>query len=216
VTTLPQPTLWVLAQSAMPAAQIREIAAPWPVGWIDGANAPSFSWLVNQAIAQTSGEVVLVTSDRCRPTAADCQRMLDLLAEGYGFVGLWRFACFAIAMDLLRRIGPMDERFPGGGYEDADFLLRCCEADIAIFETEAVAYLGGGQSRWASLAEGSMRHFRAKWAANMGTGTIVRQLPEDASWNYGLDRETVFKRWKDSVLLQPSEWTRFVRPTSEV
>jgi len=61
------------------------------VTYFDGTNVSSFSKLVNSCVLQAPSETVIIMSDKMRPTDENIQRTLDLLDEGYAFVGLYRF-----------------------------------------------------------------------------------------------------------------------------
>jgi hypothetical protein len=164
---------------------------------VNGAGAESFSWLVNQIVAR-AGETVIIASDRVRPTRKDVGRMLDLLDEGFGMVGLYRFAFFGFRKDLFRVVGPMDERFKGGGHEDSDYQLRMWEADIATYFKEDVPY-EAGKSRWSGSGKNRER-LHAKWEPYKRR--LLPELPH--SYDYGLYNGARWLSWAHSVTVRPN------------
>jgi hypothetical protein len=113
----------------------------------DGTGYPSFSKLVNDCLTECPTEIFVFASDRVRPTSEDVYKMMNLIGQGYGLVAMYRFAFFGFCKELIRQVGYFDERYVGGGYEDADFWLRVWRRDIAIYESEEVEYKPG-PSRW--------------------------------------------------------------------
>jgi len=94
----------------------------------DGSNYPSFSKIVNDAIASSLYEQIIICNDKARPTHAAVEKILAMLKAGWGMVGLYRFGFFGFKKDLIRKIGFFDEGFIGGGYEDNDFIWRLKES----------------------------------------------------------------------------------------
>jgi len=188
------------------------------VRWVDGRGAQSFSWLVNQTICQADHEFVLCASDRVAPNCHDVYRMVQLLQDGYGWVGLFRFAFFGLWKELVRRIGFMDEEY-GNGAEDGDYYFRIGEADIAMYEGQEVPY-AGGTSRWLHQDRPRIREslalFYEKWGFRLQeTPPVVErqraELPatlDVACLGPSLGR-VVFRPHRDSVLI-PGSSSRLV------
>jgi hypothetical protein len=154
------------------AAMIGSLA-PWPTLRFDGSGAPSCSWVWNQCILACPSETVLICNEKARPTPAHVKRTLNLLADGFGIVGLYRLGFFGFRKELIRRVGFFDERYIGGWYEDNDFLLRLDEADVASFFSDEVPYLQLPSS-WTH--DGARAHFEAKW--RLVGDRWLRLLPE--------------------------------------
>ena len=142
---------------------IEKSIAPENVNYFDGTGYPSFSKLVNACTAAANTEIVIILSDKVLPKAEHVNKVITLLEKGYGFVGLYRFAFFAFKKELFRQIGPMDERFVGGGYEDDDFYIILKEANIAMYVTEELEYEKASSS-WDQST--TVNHFIAKWIPN--------------------------------------------------
>jgi hypothetical protein len=87
-------------------------------------NSVSFSKICNEAICKANTETIILCNYKSRPTFSDCQKLLDLLDDGFGFVGLYRFGFFGFRKDLINRIGFFDERLLGVGEEDGDMVFR--------------------------------------------------------------------------------------------
>lgn len=172
---------------------------PESVEYFDGTGYPSFSKLVNSCVASANTETVIIMSDKVMPRAADVQRLLGLLDQGYAFVALYRLAFSGFRKQLLREIGMFDERFVGGGYEDDDFYIRLKEANLASYITEEVEY-AKSKSTWNyGLAQG---HFHHKWGGDVKhSGIATRQLGEE-TYNYclGPDAPVKYLPWSHSVI----------------
>ena len=81
----------------------------------------------------------VVIKQNQKPSNID--KILNYINDGYGLVALYRFAFFGFFKELIRRIGFMDERYIGGGYEDCDFLRRLIEHNISYIEEESIEYI---------------------------------------------------------------------------
>lgn len=169
-----------------------------------GAGYPSFSKLVNDCILSSDKEIVILCSYKVRPGPADVDFLLGLLEKGYGLACLYRFAFFGLHKNLIRKVGFMDERFVGGGYEDCDMLRRLMMHDIAYYEAECVPYIKK-KSTW-NYAK-SERFFRAKWTHDEENGIVFQNIPDEAHPEYQLDppvEETAFLDRSHSVFLPAS------------
>ena len=155
------------------AAAAMESLAPWPTLLFDGRGAPSCSWVWNQCTLLCPTETVVICNEKARPTPAHVEKVLALLNDGFGVVGLYRFGFFGFQKELLRRIGFFDERYTGGWYEDNDFLLRLDEADVASYMSNEIPYLQLSSS-WPH--DKARAHFEAKW--RMANDRWHRSLPE--------------------------------------
>lgn len=119
---------------------IRDSLAPEVLYYFDGTGYDSFSKLVNSCVASSPTETVIIMSDKVLPTQEHVQKALTLLESGYAFVGLYSFAFFAFKKEVFRKIGMMDERYLGGGFEDYDFFVRLREANLSVYTTLEVPY----------------------------------------------------------------------------
>tara|TARA_R110000803_G_C11989495_1_gene321977 strand:- start:34377 stop:34961 length:585 start_codon:yes stop_codon:yes gene_type:complete len=177
--------------------------APMNVRVFDGAGYPSFSKLVNDCIMSTEEEVVIICNDKARPAHNDVIRMMGLINDGHGLVGLYRFGFFGFKKDLIRRIGFFDERFISGEYEDHDMLRRLKEANISYWGEESIHYKTG-PSRWNNAK--SFLHYLAKWR-HTGEETMRRLLPEeDYGYDIGADQGAAFKPWADGKMDPKMAW----------
>ena len=138
-----------------------------------GNNEKSFSKLVNNCIKLCKTDKFIFCNHRVTPTDYDIQRVVELLDAGYGYVGLYRFACFGIHMDILNKLGGFDENFIPGGCEDDDFKLRLQLNDIAFFEDHSVEYRAG-ESRWSvkEKDDSRKRYFDTKYQFDPATRKI--------------------------------------------
>jgi hypothetical protein len=106
-------------------------------------NVKSFSEMVNSCIKECKTEIFIFLSHRVSPREEDIRRIVDLISKGYGYVGLYRFGCFGLHMDVIKKIGYFDENYIRGGYEDDDFRIRLMNGNIGYYEDHSVEYRPG-------------------------------------------------------------------------
>jgi GT2 family glycosyltransferase len=166
------------------------------INFYDGSNVKSFAELVNKCVASCKTEIVILMSDKMRPTDNNIQQTLTLINQGYAFVGLYRFGFFGFKKELFRKIGPLDERFVGGCYEDDDFYIRMCEANLAIYLSHDVEYVGSNSS-WNPIK--SREHFYKKW--NHSDKTYRKLKEASHNYNFGPSVPADFLSWSHTKLL---------------
>lgn len=183
---------------------IRKSARPEKINYFDGTGYSSFSKLVNSCIAASTTEIVIIMSDKVLPTQSDITKVVSLVEQGYGLVGLYRFGFFGFKKQLMRQIGMMDERYIGGGYEDDDMYIRLKEANISMYMTEEIEYQRSVSSWNYSL---SKNHFMNKWVdtesplyhptVKLSAEHIKRKLSEEQlNYNLGKEVPTEFLSWE--------------------
>lgn len=166
----------------------------------NGTNYPSFSKIVNDAIASSLHEQIIICNDKARPTYAAVEKILTMLKAGWGLVGLYRFGFFGFKKDLIRKIGFFDEGFIGGGYEDNDFIWRLKEANISFYEREEIDYIYLPTSWNYEKSNFSRNHFYEKWKEE--GNVITRQLPEKKyQYDIGPFQNSSFSEFDQSILL---------------
>ena len=211
-------TNYVISNKPHLFSTIEKSLAPEKVNYFDGTGYPSFSKLVNECTAKADTEIVIIMSDKVLPTAADVQKTISLINQGYGLVGLYRFGFFGFKKELMRQIGMMDERFVGGGYEDDDFYIRLHEANIAMYITEEVTY-SKSKSSWNY--DRSRIHFLQKWIdtdnpqynpeAKASSKFIKRKLPEELyHYDLGPSINTKFLT-SDHTVAQPRKSRKYIQ-----
>ena len=183
------------------------------INFYDGTNVESFSKLVNTCVQSADTEIVILMSDKMRPNDENIQKTLALIDEGYSFVGMYRFGFFGFKKELFRKIGPLDERFVGGWFEDDDFYIRLCEADLSMYLSHEVAYIGSNSS-WNPVK--STEHFYKKWLHSIFynrkiykkygisklSNKTYRKLKEPShNYNFGPSVPTHFLPWSYTKLL---------------
>lgn len=172
----------------------------------NGDDIKSYAWMINQCLSQCKDEdVAVICSDRCRPEQEDLDKLLSLINQGYGVVGLYRFGFYGIHMDVVRRIGPLDERYILGTYEDADYLRRVKEANIAYYESEEVTYCYFPSFFDTHNTLKAIEHFKNKWNHDTETETCTRLLlEENYNYDFGNDSGKIFLPWSESILCKLS------------
>lgn len=166
----------------------------------DGTNYPSFSKIVNEAITSSLSEKIIICNDKARPTPAAVEKILAMLNDGWGLVGLYRFGFFGFKKDLIRKIGFFDERFIGGGYEDNDFIRRLKEANISYYENEEIDYIYLPTSWQYEKTNLAKNHFFSKWREE-GNVTIRQLAEEDYKYELGPLQNISFIEFDKSILL---------------
>lgn len=167
---------------------------PEEVNFFDGTNIESFSKLVNTCVTSCPTEIIIVMSDKMRPSADNVQKMLNLIRDGFAFVGMYRFGFFGFKKELMRQVGMMDERYIGGGWEDDDFYIRMKEANLSMYLSHEVPYIKS-HSSWSS--EICWQFFLEKWGDVKGSGTARRNVTElDLNYDLGTAVSTQFLPWE--------------------
>lgn len=181
----------------------------------DGRGYPSFSKLINTCVAKCSTETIIIASHKVLPKAEHIQKILTLLEKGYAFVGLNNFRFFGFKKELFRRIGPLDERYLGGGFEDYDFFVRLAEADLAVYVTQEV-YCNHGPSSWGDYST-AIKNWQAKWKHfwepnNPAPACVKRMFPEEKyDYDFGPSVPTNYLSSKEHTYLwrDPHVWVFF-------
>ena len=194
-------SIYVISNRYQLAKQVIDCLPDLSVEYFDGSNIESFSQLVNKCVEQCPTETIIMCSDKVILEKKYINKLLSLINDGYGFVGLYRFALFGIKKELFRIIGCMDERYIGGGYEDCDLLRRMNEANISYYEANEVP-IKKMSSSWSS--DLCLKHFRNKWKV-IDNLTIKRMLPEEEyDYDFGKSKKTIFLDWNYSILGEAS------------
>lgn len=165
----------------------------------DGTGYPSFSKVCNDIIVKNPTPIVIIAGYKVRPTQKDVNKMLKLINEGHGIVGLYRFGFFGFKKELIHRIGFFDERFIGGEYEDGDMIRRHMLNNISIYEQEEVVYIYK-KSTWNNKL--SKLHHYKKWK-DINENSYIRLL-DDEKYNYDIgksDSRIIFLKAKYSVIV---------------
>jgi GT2 family glycosyltransferase len=169
------------------------------VTFFDGTGVESFSQLVNRCVESCTTEIVILMSDKMRPIDENIQKTVKLIEEGYAFVGMYRFGFFGFKKELFRKIGPMDERYVGGCWEDDDFYIRLREANLSMYLSQEVGYIKSSSSWNHTL---SKKHFYNKWFLNETDSKTYRRLDEvKLNYNFGPNISTHFLPWSYTKLL---------------
>jgi len=158
------------------------------VEYYDGSKFESFSKLVNTCTVECPTEVVLMMSDKVSPKKHHFDVFIDKINQGYGLVGLYRLGFFGFKKELFRKIGMMDERFLGGGFEDDDLYTRLLEADIAMYLTSEVEFRRE-VSGWKRPPT-SKQHCEAKWNGVPKFTLQPKRMIGEETYNYDLGPST--------------------------
>jgi len=163
---------------------------------IIGDKIKCFSELVNNCIKLCSSEIFIFLSHKVVPTESDIMRLCKLIDTGYGYVGLYRFACFALHKDAIKRVGYFDENFISGGCEDDDYKLRFQQANIAIYEDHSVVYKSTPTTFENITAR---KHFAEKYRINCNKKIILKLIRDECDFTVNVDR---FLKFDSSVFIQ--------------
>jgi len=157
----------------------------------------SYSKMVNTAISDSKTDVVVLINDKVLPNSGELKKIISLLDAGFGYVGMYSIGFCGLSKSLIKKIGWLDERYLGGGYEDDDFILRLKLKDIAIYDSIESNY--NYMSKPSKLSvdvplSKSEPHFINKWKFN--EESIEKLLKEEEYEEYSL-AEAKSKEWLD-------------------
>lgn len=172
---------------------------------VDGNGIKCYSQMINQILFNAETEIVIICHDRARPSMSDVHKIIELIDSGFGFAGMYCFGFYGIHKDAIRRIGPLDERYIKGGWEDSDYMRRFKEADMAYYESREVKYIDVESTLFTDNSVAS-EHFKRKWIDTHDL--CARLLPDEEykQYNFGKSTGKVFKKWNESVLCLESEY----------
>lgn len=176
----------------------------------NGDGYDSFTVMINECINMSENEIIIISNDKARPLPEHIDKIINLLNDGYGIVGLFRFGFFGFKKDLIRKIGFFDERFIGGGYEDDDMIIRTKEANISHYMIEEIPYVYIPTSWKYATPDGlslnmesiARKHFYNKWLIST-PHSITRLLSEEDysnKYNMGEYQSTIFLPFDKSVM----------------
>ena len=149
---------------------LRQRLAGVPVVAIDGrgalARGESKAALFNRCIRaafSAGADVAVVATEKVLASAGDVERLHKSVdVDRYGAATFYSWSFFAIDRETIRRVGWFDESFPGAGYEDADYVRRCCFHDVGIYSSFAIGLLPI-ESSWPD-DEPAKAHLRRRWS----------------------------------------------------
>jgi len=166
-------------------------------------NVPSFSKMVNECLKDTQSDIMIFCSKKVQPTMININRIIELINQGYGYVGLYRFACFGIHKKVINSIGYFDEEFIWGGCEDDDFRIRMNNANIGFYEDHSVKYTPGIGAGGGRNCDKAVKRWRNKYTICNISKTITINLPETCNYNkLTYTNDIKFKEYKDSVFIK--------------
>lgn len=97
-----------------------------------GGDYYSYSQIVNEAVIETTSEFMVFINPKAEISVEDINLIINDLRNGFAYSSIISFGLWGTTKELFRKIGMMDERFIGGGYEDNDFLIRIKQANLAV------------------------------------------------------------------------------------
>jgi len=170
----------------------------FPLKIFDGTGYKSWSKLINDCVISADEEIVIIMNHKIRAKAMDIWKMVNLIHEGYGLVCMRNFYFFGFKKDLFRKVGFMDERFPGG-CEDSDLIRRLIENNIGWYdsvETDVIIE----KSVWDHTK--SYDFFKSKWKDM----ALERLLPDETyDYDIGEYRGAKFLDLTHTILSKSNE-----------
>ena len=100
----------------------------------------SYSELINDSVATSPSEWVILINDRTNPKVEEVEKMINLLENGYACVLLYNVGFMGFSKESIRKIGWWDQRFTYGGWEDRDWVWRIKKANLALYESQEGTY----------------------------------------------------------------------------
>jgi len=192
--------IWIPSCRPQLAEEARQSLLPYEAKIYDGTNYQSFSMLINHCIINSKNEIIIICNDKIRAKPENIDKIIILLNQGFGIVGLNRFYFFGFKKDFIRKIGFFDERFIKGEYEDNDIIVRAKEANIAHYMVEEISCTYMIPTLWNS--EIARKHFFEKWEFNLPVYITRMMLEEDYSYKYNIGeyQKTNFLSFDKSVM----------------
>ena len=123
------------SNDSMLAQQTLNCIKGFPAKVFNGDNYSSYAKLINDCIMSTDEEIVIIMNHKVRAKPMDVWKMVHLIYKGYGLVCMRNFYFYGFKKDLIRKVGFFDERFIGGGCEDADLIRRLIENNIGWYDS---------------------------------------------------------------------------------
>lgn len=170
---------------------------------------PSYSQLINHAIATSLTEHLILINDRTTPSVEKTEKIINHLENGIACSLLYNVGYMGFAKELVRTIGFWDERFALGGWEDRDWVFRIAQANLALYESQEVFYDYTWKSPLQVIGHGcrlSEPHWRKKWELRYSDG-IVKMIPEEVYEHWSLflgdskpEIKNSWKSWGESTL----------------
>lgn len=170
---------------------------------------PSYSQLMNHAIATSKYEWMIFVNDRTTVSTENTLKICKLLEEGFACVYLYNVGYMGFSKELVRTIGWWDSRFLLGGFEDRDWTFRIAQADLALYESQEVPYDYSWKSPLQEIGHNcrlSQPHWDKKYEMKYADA-IIKMLPEEENecWNYFIGEpkpeiRNSWKKWSDSIL----------------
>lgn len=162
---------------------------------------PSYSQLMNHAIATSPTEYMIFVNDRTTVSTEETLKIIKLLEEGFACVYLYNVGYMGFTKEIIRKIGWWDERFLLGGWEDRDWTFRLAEHNLALYESQESYYDYSWKSPLQDIHHQcrlSFPHWNKKW--DISEHAIRRKIPEETymHWNLflGENRDDISKLWK--------------------
>ena len=169
------------------------------VSIFNGQNYPSYAKLINDCILSAKEEIVIIVNHKIRATPLDIYKMVYLINKGFGLVCMRNFYFYGFKKDLIRKVGFFDERFIGGGCEDADLIRRLIENNIGWYDSVETPLIIIPTS-WDQFK--AYKFFAKKWK-NYG---LQRLLPdEEIKYDLGYFQGSKFLTLDNTVLSKTNE-----------
>jgi hypothetical protein len=170
---------------------------------------PSYSQLMNHAIATSKYEFMIFANDRTTVSVEETLKIVNLLENGFACVYLYNVGYMGFSKELVRQIGWWDERFLLGGWEDRDWTFRLAQSNLALYESQEASYDYSWKSPLQEIGHQcrlSEPHWNAKWDTSNINYITQRISNEDyIHWNLFLgdsntDIKKSWKSWNESML----------------
>lgn len=167
--------IFIISNRLGMAERVKQSVLPFSATIFDGNGYESFAKLFNTCVAQSPFELNIIIGDKAIATSDTIDFILNKLNEGYALVAACGFACVGFRKDLFVKIGPLDERFTGGSFEDSDYITRLKEANLALHYSWECEHLKSASS-WANFEENKQKYIE-KWGGQH-ISNATRLIPE--------------------------------------
>jgi len=168
---------------------------------------PSYSQLINHAIATSPTQFFILINDRTHPKVFEVEKIINHLENGFACSLMYNVGFMGFSRELVRKIGWWDERFLNGGWEDRDWIFRLKQHNLAIYESQEATYDYSWKSplQVVDNCKLSNAHWYSKYT--IASDTIVKNLKEERyeHWDLFLGRPApavaaAWRPWSESIL----------------
>jgi hypothetical protein len=176
--------IFILSNRPEMARAVISSVLPYEATIFNGDGYESFSKLFNTCIQKSPYELNIIIGDKALAKKETIDHIISNIKNGYFLVAACGFACVGFYKDLFRIIGPLDERFTGGSFEDSDFLTRLKHNNLGFYYSWECEHIKIPSS-WGNFDENKQKYI-LKWGTEHISQTQRKLADEYSDYNFGI------------------------------